>query len=183
MEWKFDGEGKITNIAKLNRVKSIDPGLEERVLWRRETNKNIESGESVCSRASYNYSTLVTIQCLLKVRDFVARFLRATSKMASSAGLFACGQSFWPILRRVAHVRLLGEDFLSRIESFERQTPSSSNPRPRDLDYLITPLHPRLVLLKLHNNSIISKSRRTMKNWRTFSGKITLFFSCGYSFL
>lgn len=98
MEWKFDGEGEITNIAKLNRVKSIDPELEERVLWRRETNKNIESGESVCSRASYNYSTLVTIQCLLKVRDFVARFLRATSKMASSAGLFACGQSFWPVV-------------------------------------------------------------------------------------
>lgn len=93
-------------IAKLNRVKwyvhrSIGARRKE-VLWR-EMNKNIESGEeSVCSRASYNYSTLVTIQCLLKVRDFVARFLRATSKMASSAGLFAC----WPVL----HSR---KDFLS----------------------------------------------------------------------
>ena len=93
-------------IAKLNRVKwyvhrSIGARRKE-ALWR-EMNKNIESGEeSVCSRASYNYSTLVTIQCLLKVRDFVARFLRATSKMASSAGLFAC----WPVL----HSR---KDFLS----------------------------------------------------------------------
>lgn len=132
-------------IAKLNRVKwyvhrSIGARRKE-VLWR-EMNKNIESGEeSVCSRASYNYSTLVTIQCLLKVRDFVARFLRATSKMASSAGLFAC----WPVL----HSR---KDFLSlesNLALVASVLPTSNsfeticNPYPRDLDYLIMLLlHP-----------------------------------------
>lgn len=144
-----EGEIVYSKIVKSCKIVISCVEIEERVLWR-EMNKNIESGESVCSRASYNYSTLVTIQCLLKVRDFVARFLRATSKMASSAGLFACGQSFWPILHRVTRLVVREDSLSSRIlfvtnifrSSFDSKR--ISNPILRTLssgilDYLIMP--------------------------------------------
>lgn len=54
-----------------------------------EMNKNIESDDRLFAGIIQLFYPLVTIQCLLKVRDFVARFLRVTSKTASSAELFA----------------------------------------------------------------------------------------------